>query len=78
MAWGIIGLVLMIAFVATMIHRSKMLNKKLRLAGFIMLLFILLHVQSSQFITAEKSLLVFAFSYICLSIDSIKGEISYE
>lgn len=77
-AWGIIGLVLMIAFVATMVHRSKMLNKKLRLAGFIMLLFILLHVQSSQFITAEKSLLVFAFSYICLFIDSGKEEVSYE
>ncbi|MBE6635609.1 MAG: O-antigen ligase family protein [Ruminococcaceae bacterium] len=77
-AWGIVGLILIIAFIIAMIRKAKMSGNKLQLLNVIMLLFLILYVQSGQFLTADKCLLALCLSYVCISINLRKAENTYE
>jgi hypothetical protein len=64
--WGIPGMALFISYIYCIIKSSLSEVKKHKLANYIPLLLILLHVQSGQLIHSYIALLSFAYGYIAL------------
>ena len=66
LAWGIVGVILVVCLNITMVIRSINCNKKQSLLNFIPLLIILLKSMAGQFLTSGYTMLALSFAYLSL------------
>lgn len=71
--WGVMGLLLLLAFLVCLLRSAKRKNPGIKFSNYILLILFLVKIQAGQLITTPSNVIIFGLAYLsmCYSFDNV-------